>query len=273
MKFDDTMSSLSQHNRIKHINGGCFYRVTSERSASIYHPRLSRNPYLFEAQGEFCSHEVNVEAIQAHLYGDDRHATSFVSLFDNFADAFKRAYQLHLRREEKILIVQIDASDMIQCQSISNSGHLIPIWKSNRRFGDEWLSMAEVGSILGIEPRYVCKSEWLARGHVPSYRFSAAWPVVGDKLFFDQGRGEMLATLFTHCFGHIPDFVQHNQDSGRHVYDWDVEAFVETDWWKNQRAGNQFVEGHPMVAAIGFQRSRLAWYGYAGFLRGMIVMD
>lgn len=189
------------------------------------------------------------------------------------ADALKRAYQLHLRNEEKVLIVQINASGMIQCQSISSSGHLLPIWKSNRRGGEEWLSLAEVRTILGIQPQHTHKSVWLARGHILSSRFVAAWPVIGDELFFNQERSENLIDLFTLYCGHEPDFTHHHQDSGRYLYDWDIGAFVETDWWKRQHAGDRFLSVRPVMAATRLQYPRLAWYGYAGFLRGMIVID
>lgn len=137
--------------------------------------------------------------------------------------------------------------------------------------------MPEVAPILHIDPTYTTRSTWLACGHISSWRFSAAWPIIGGKIYFEEERREDLVDLFTSVCGFEPEEVRQHDDLGRYIYDWEGQVFVHTDTWP-ERNTNLKGPGGFAGAGVGlglptsqYTRSRLL--GCAGYLRGMLVMD
>ncbi|KAF1940525.1 hypothetical protein EJ02DRAFT_423865 [Clathrospora elynae] len=201
------------------------------------------------------------------------------SLFSDFVQALKRAYFLYAQGYEAIQIVQINASSLIRTVQIgSEDGHgsLIPVWQGPAGGSDNWLCMAEIGPLLGVDPRYVQKSEWLACGSVPSFRYSSAWPIIDGKLFFGEETGEDLVDLFTCVCGHPPDYIRQHENSGRYEYNWESGRFLETDWWRNRNSSVQQSGLASSRVGLGVAASRFAHptiFGHTGYLRGMIVMD
>lgn len=75
--------------------------------------------------------------------------------------------------------------------------------------------------------------------------------------------------LYVRMCGRNPDFYRRTTDSKRWVFDWEGECFVEGNAGR-QGGGVGMGMG---VAATGLQVGRLVWGGYAGYLRGTVVMD
>lgn len=186
----------------------------------------------------------------------------------------KRAYHFYLRGDERICIVKINAANLVRSDIIEeDTNALIPIWRGLGEGVDEWLSVAEIAPALDIHPRLIQELEWLACGQVLKCRFSAAWPVMEGKLFFEQGRGEDLVDLFTYCWGRMPDYFRQRSDSGRYMYDWDNEVFLETEWKKSEGTSLSAQNGYSSSNVGLGVASRFTLFGHAGFLRGMIVLD
>lgn len=190
----------------------------------------------------------------------------------------RRAYNFYLRGDEKISIVQMNAVDLVRSNAIQQDvDALMPIWQGiGQRGADDWLSVAEIAPALGIRPRLVNSSEWLACGHISRKRCSAVWPIIEGILFFDRARCEDLVDLFTDYCGRMPDCIRQQSSLGRYEYDWENEVFVETGWWKGQRESLQARNGFPSPGVglgVASRLPRFTMFGHAGFLRGMIVMD
>ncbi|KAF1850676.1 uncharacterized protein K460DRAFT_19601 [Cucurbitaria berberidis CBS 394.84] len=276
MTFDETMCSL-RRDEFNYTEKRQFYRVTSEQVVTQYLPRSTRGPYVFQAQIGYCWSYVTREAIEQHLKSIDRYATPFISVFDNFADALKRAYHFYLRGDERISIVQIDATELVKSNGIQqNIDALVPTWRGIGNGIDEWLSVAEIAPALGIHPQLVQRSEWLACGQISNSRFTAAWPIIQGKLFFEQENGQDLVDLFTYYCGRMPDYIRQQSESGRYAYDWDNEVFFETEWSKSERRSSSTQNGFSGAGVglgVASQLPRFTMFGHAGFLRGMVVMD
>ena len=178
------------------------------------------------------------------------------------------------------MILQIEVPDLvrtIQAGSGVDDEFLLPVWQNPGRSNDKWLCMAEIGPVLGIDPRSIRSSEWLACGHVLRSRFSAAWPIIEGKLFFEQGNGEDIIDLFTYVCGREPDYVRQDIVASRYTYDWDTRVFLDTTEWNRQESSAQVGGGFASAnVGLGYAAShstRSVLTGHIGFLRGMIVMD
>ncbi|CAO2653660.1 Nn.00g030710.m01.CDS01 [Neocucurbitaria sp. VM-36] len=278
MKVDEMTCSDLQRDEFDYIKDRHFYRVTSDKVATQYLSKSSRGPYAFEAQVGYCWSHVTKEVIEYHLDSCDREATPFISVFDNFADALKRAYHFYLRGDERISIVQIDTANLIRAKVIQQDvDALIPISRGVGQGGaDEWLSVAELAPALGIDPRMVKRSEWLACGQIAKRRVSAVWPILEGKLFFEQGRWADLVDLFIYYCGRMPDYIRQQSESGRYEYDWENEVFVESERWIRQRVSLPSQHGFSnsgVGLGVATRLPRFTMFGHAGFLRGMVVMD
>jgi hypothetical protein len=195
------------------------------------------------------------------------------------AEALRQAYLLYLRGNEAVQVVQIDASDLVKSDRIGTGADhdlLIPVWQGDRNDEDQWLLMADIAPYLGIDPTHLRPSEWLSCGSIPRSRYSAAWPVVNGRLYFDEKGSERLVELVTYFCGQPPDCVQEYEDSGRFAYDWHHGAFFE----KEGRARNELsVHGNGVTGAgvgLNLAASHFAlpsMFGHHGYLRGMIIMD
>jgi len=136
--------------------------------------------------------------------------------------------------------------------------------------------MADLGPTLGVNPIYIRPSEWLACGSISKARFSAAWPIIGGRLYFNEETSEDLVDLFTHVCGHVPERVLGHDTSERYEYDWDDGCFVGTRRWSDASASIQETSVAGAGLGLGLAVSQFARptpFGYAGYLRGMVVMD
>lgn len=134
----------------------------------------------------------------------------------------------------------------------------------------EVLCMAEVGPVLDVNARYIRASEFLSCGPVARSALVAAWPIIGSKLFFEEGVGEDLVGLIRRVCGVELDIVeQRGEVYGEGlVYDWDERVFLGTGRWGDEQMGSVFGGGVSDSSSVGTSLFR-----YDGFLRGMIVID
>jgi hypothetical protein len=175
--------------------------------------------------------------------------------------------------------VRLDASNLFRNDRIgsgANEDLLVPVWRGDRIHGDDWLCMTDVAPLLGIDLRHLRASEWLACGSITRPRYSASWPVMGGKLHFEEQESEDLAELLTFVCGETPDHVREYEDSGCFGYDWDERAFFEKEDW-NERSESVYQSGLTSGGVgLDLVASRFAsspTFAYAGYLRGMIIMD
>ena len=190
----------------------------------------------------------------------------------------REAYDLHIRGHDAIQIVQIHASGLVidLMSPAGDYGALVPTWKGAKGREDRWLCMADLGPTLGVDPIYIRPSEWLACGSISKARFSAAWPIIGGRLYFNEGRSEDLVDLFARICGHVPERFPEHDVSERYEYDWEGECFVGAERWGD--ASESIQETSVAGAGLGLglavsQFARPTPFGYAGYLRGMVVMD
>ena len=113
--------------------------------------------------------------------------TSFVSVFNKYrmhqdlpvhfqrsinppiVETLKRAQFLYMQCCQKIFIACIDAGWLIKRQEgAQSSGYCSPIsvWVDQNDSSDMWISMEDVGPVLGIPRRFFRKSKWLACGGI-----------------------------------------------------------------------------------------------------------
>jgi hypothetical protein len=173
----------------------------------------------------------------------------------------------------------MDASNLFRSDRIGSGVDgdlLMPVWEGDRSHDDEWLCMTDIAPLLDVDPRQLRASEWLACGSIIRHRYSAAWPISGGKLHFEEQKSEDLEELLTYLCGQTPDRVQEYEDSGRFEYDWDERAFFGKGDW-NARSEPMY-QSEPTSAGVGLDlaTSRFAsspTFAYAGYLRGMIIID
>lgn len=175
-------------------------------------------------------------------------------------------------------MIRIQASDLVTTfvSTVDNHGALIPFWQGRGIRKDQWLCMADIGPLLGIDARYIRPSEWLACGSILKSRHSAAWPIVVGRLYFEEERSEDLVDLFTHVCGYVPDRCREHDDSERYEYDWDDECFLEVEHGRTPSASLQETSVAGAGLGLGLAVSQFARptpFGYAGYLRGMVVVD
>jgi hypothetical protein len=186
---------------------------------------------------------------------------------------------LHLRGHEAVQIVQIDASDLFPYHLVgsgSNTDLLIPVWQGSRCREDKWLCVADIAPSLDVSPKLLRPTEWLACGSIPRSRYSAAWPVIDGHLCFAERKSSDLVELLTYFCGQPPDYVRKHEASGRLVYDWDHGNFVEKEAWARQEASvhrDGFVGTGLGLDSPASRFVQPSMFGYAGYLRGMIIMD
>jgi hypothetical protein len=77
-------SGQLQHHHDGRLEGAYFYRVTTEHSVTIYHPRLSADTRLFQTRREFAPFYVHRQVIEQHLRLRDAQASPFISVFSDF---------------------------------------------------------------------------------------------------------------------------------------------------------------------------------------------
>ena len=157
-----------------------------------------------------------------------------------------------------------------------NRSALIPLWQGTKGRIDRWLCMADLGPTLGVDPVYIRPSEWLACGSISKARFSAAWPIIGGRLQFNEERSEDLVDLFARICGHVPELFPEHDVSERYEYDWEGECFVRAERWGDASASIQETSVAGAGLGLGLAVSQFARptpFGYAGYLRGMVVMD
>jgi hypothetical protein len=173
----------------------------------------------------------------------------------------------------------MDASNLFRSDYIGSGADedfLVPVWQGDRSHGDDWLCMTDVAPLLNVDLRQMRASEWLSCGSIPRCRYLAAWPIIGGKLHFEEQKSEDLEELLTYLCGQTLDYVQEYEDSGRFEYDWDERVFFEKeDWDGRSESGHQSGLTSARVG-LDLAASRFAsspTFGYAGYLRGMIIMD
>ncbi|KAH6868690.1 hypothetical protein BKA58DRAFT_387412 [Alternaria rosae] len=280
MDCDGTMlsSDLPQDEIIDGFEGPYFYHVFSEHSATSYQLRFSVGASLFQSRCDFSLSYLSLDCIEEYLRLRDSRASPFITVFSDFAAALCEAYDLYVRGHEAIQIVQIQASGLVAVlvSSAGNHSAMIPIWQGTKGREDRWLCMADVGPLLGLDLIYIRSSEWLACGSISKDRFSAAWPIIDGRLHFNEGRSEDLVDFFVRVCGHLPECYPEHDASERYEYDWEGECFVGTERWHDASASIQ----ETSVAGVGLglglavaQFARPTPFGYAGYLRGMVVMD
>ena len=175
-------------------------------------------------------------------------------------------------------MVQIQASGLMT-NFVSSAGvhsAVIPLWQGMKGREDRWLCMADLGPLLGVDPTYIQPSKWLACGSISKARFSAAWPIINGRLYLDEERSKDLVDLFTHTCGYVPGHFRERDASERYEYDWDDGCFVGTERWRDASASIQGTSVAGAGLGLGLAVSQFARptpFGYAGYLRGMVVMD
>ncbi|MCJ1474802.1 hypothetical protein MMC13_003462 [Lambiella insularis] len=145
------------------------YRVQHQTSFTRYEPSIG-----FEANVVYWmaySHWFNGKKVREHLDWNSRplEPSPFISLFDNLADAKKRASFHRSRGDRDVFVAQIDTSRCIQHRlsiqfldgPIEMNGWIHPETKTML------FPMREVGGKLRLEPGTVQRSEWLALGCIP----------------------------------------------------------------------------------------------------------
>jgi len=145
------------------------YRVQHERSFTHYEPSIG-----FVAKGFYWmdySHWFNPRKVRKHLDRDDRslEPSPFISLFDNLADAERRASFHRKRGDSNVFVAQIDMSEFERyCLSIQFLEGSIEIhgWIHPRE-RTKLFSMQEIGRKFHIEFSIIQRSEWLALESIP----------------------------------------------------------------------------------------------------------
>jgi hypothetical protein len=194
------------------------------------------------------------------------------------AEALHEAYNLYVYGHEAIQVARIQASSLMTTLVSSADNHyaLLPLWQGRNSHEDRWLCVADLAPLLEVDSRYSRPSEWLACGSIPKSRYSATWPIISGRLYFDEERCEDLVDLFTHICGHVPDQFRECDDSKQYGYDWDDGCFVGTGESRVLSASIQETSVAGLGLGLGLAVSQFARptpFGYAGYLRGMVVMD
>lgn len=191
-----------------------------------------------------------------------------------------RAYQLHLQGSSAIQILRLNVSDLFQTLrtgSEDSGDSFIPVWIGPAPNSGEWLCMAEVVPLLGIDPWYIRPSEWLSCGPVLPSRLSAVWPIIGERLFFEEGTGHDLVALFTRTCGRMPDRIRSAMTTNRYEYNWNDNAFDVRQVFGVKpltlRARGRFPTSALGLGVAALSFTRPTSFGHAGFLRGMVIMD
>ncbi|KAL6160821.1 hypothetical protein ACJBU6_01338 [Exserohilum turcicum] len=283
---NNTNSDTLQNDYHHHLDGPYFYRVTSEYSATLFHiPAQSaargQKKCLFQTTCAFDYSHLSGECIQEHLRLRDSGPSPFISVFDDFAEALRVAYTFYLRGHEAIQIVQIDASNLMASLEVGiGNSHdaVIPVWQGNLGGSlqeDIWLRVMDIGPLFALDPKLMRSSEWLACGSIVAPRYSASWPVLAGELFFEETYGEELVHLLEDHCGCAPEYFREETDmAAKYAYDWTERRFLEIT--PRDRPGVSY--GGIPTAGVGLNPvssifARPTLFGYAGYLRGMIVMD
>jgi hypothetical protein len=151
----------------------------------------------------------------------------------------------------------------------------VPAWQGDSH-EDEWLRMADISPLLGIDPGHLRASEWLSCGSIARFRYLAVWPIIEGRLHYEEQKSEDLEELLASVCGMSRENVQVYDDSGSFEYDWNGRTFFKKEEW-DERSGSVDRSGLPSasvgldLAASRFARPSV--FGYAGYLRGMIIMD
>lgn len=136
--------------------------------------------------------------------------------------------------------------------------------------------MAEIGPVLGIDLRLVSAAEWLACGFISSSRYSGAWPIINGNLYIQEGRSEDLGTLLTRVSGRAPDHIVESVRYDHYDYDWDHRVFIERKSLGASSGPNHCIGVAGTSIGLGIAAScfaRPTVFGYAGYLRGMKIVD
>lgn len=190
------------------------------------------------------------------------------------AKALRRAVSLYLRGDQAILIVRLHSLDLVAegVLSLSNdSSFSLPIW-SDPDSDETWLHVPQVAYIFDIPYDHTVHPDWLAHGHVLRQRLSAIWPVIDGNLFYDRVSSENLVDLFNEVCQN--DVVDDRDETGeaKYWYDWDEHVFEAVE------SRPQYMPAAPTSITPGPGKSgsafgSLPFFDFAGYLRGMLVID
>ncbi|KAL8784970.1 MAG: hypothetical protein Q9213_003631 [Squamulea squamosa] len=155
-----------------------FYRVAHNRSFTIYHP-----VYGFESKGHYHmnpSHFITKRKVQGHLTWSDRpnEPTPFISVFDNYNDADKRAREFIEDGHRGVVIAEIDTMELqasILTLDTAEGSVNLQIWQTPAR--DTFISVLALRQALHLEFWMGQASEWLALDTIPNDLISRVWTV------------------------------------------------------------------------------------------------
>lgn len=103
-------------------------------------------------------------------------ATPYISLFDNFDDAFKRA-QFHVKKGcQGVFIAEIKPKSLVKTEwgiGFANEDVMLPVWESEER--DAFIATSAIREHLRVDFRISQVSEWFAVNYIPSDMIRIVW--------------------------------------------------------------------------------------------------
>ncbi|KAL8754824.1 MAG: hypothetical protein Q9199_004067 [Rusavskia elegans] len=117
------------------------------------------------------SHYINVSKVRGRLKWADRpiEPTPFISVFDNYEDAYNRAHFRIQRGDHNVFIAAMNAESLrpLILKLYTADGRIdLQIWQTPDR--DTSISILDLRSALRLEPGICHASEWLAVDDIPS---------------------------------------------------------------------------------------------------------
>jgi hypothetical protein len=178
----------------------------------------------------------------------------------------------HSEGHHGIMILQIRASDLTRTENEqyrNNSLYRLGM----HGFQDLWLSVLEIAPALNLDNQLICSSEWLACGGILRTRNAAVWPIIKNKLYFQPGQGKDLLGLLTMFCGLDAPFVPHIHVPSPYTFDWEDHTFVEAGAGENQVDEPMGPMNAASMSMAGLRPYENIWGGYAGYLRGVNIVD
>ncbi|KAL6708004.1 hypothetical protein ACN47E_003438 [Coniothyrium glycines] len=256
-----------------------FYCVLSEQSSILYNSVNHRESFILQPQWGLAHPNITNDTIESVLHHQGSEPSSFVPAFGTFAKALRRAYRLHCDGDAAVLVVRLDASALRKSTILNGDIGLdcvLPVW-SDPLEDETWLYIPEVAPILGVNAICDNDPDWLACGNVSKARFSAAWPIIGSRLMFEQGIGEHIKQLASAL---CDDELEIESTATGHeifIYDWEEQTFLEVmneDFSEDATPQSSHSVSAGSFSGIAPNRSAaLPFFNFAGYLRGMVVMD
>ncbi|CBX99086.1 predicted protein [Plenodomus lingam JN3] len=242
--------------------------------------RLGTSPYILQPPCTFSPPHVAKHVIEAHfsrpLAWAQINPSPFITVFDDFASALHTAYTAHTAAgATRIQIIRLNIPDLIPISTPildDEQASYTTLYSPSTHC--QLLHVPSLAAELDLGPVYTRRlSEYLACAPIPRSVMSAAWPVIGGRLFYEEEEeGWDVRDLLGEVGGRVEGDNgglrrDEEEREGGMVYDWEERVFVEARGFEQP---NECV----MAGAANLSSEvGPGLFGYDGFLRGTRVVD